>query len=189
MRSPQNRIEGTFPASSAFELYDTYGFPLDLTQVMARERGLSVDVDGFEKLMEEQRERGRAAQKKTVVAAGEEDSVATEFVGFEMDHSKATVVDLRTGPKGETFALVDRSPLYAEMGGQVGDTGLLILKDEKIPVTDTIKRGQTFYLKLATPAPIRHPQSAIRNSPSRRTAPPRDRGASHRDASAALGAA
>ena len=130
---------------------------------MARERGLSVDVDGFEKLMEKQRERGRAAQKKTIVTAGEEDSVVTEFVGFDLDHSKATVVDTRTGPKGETFALVDRSPLYAEMGGQVGDTGMLILKDEKIPVTDTIKRGQTFYLKLATPpqSVIHNPQSAI----------------------------
>ena len=154
---------GSISASVAFRLYDEQGFPLDLTQIMARERGLPVDLDGFEKLMEEQRERGRAAQKKTIVQAGEEDSVASEFVGFEMDHCKATLVDLRTGPKGETFALVDRSPLYAEMGGQVGDTGLLILKDEKIPVTDTIKRGQTFYLKLATPpqSATRNPQSAI----------------------------
>ena len=155
------------PGWVAFELYDTYGFPLDLTQVMARERGLTVDAVSFEELMEQQRERGRAAQKKTVVQAGEEDSVTTEFVGFEMDHCKAMVVDTRTGPKGEIFALVDRSPLYAEMGGQVGDTGLLILKDEKIPIVDTIKRGQTFYLKLATPSQsaIRNPQSAIPPAP------------------------
>ena len=162
--SPRATVLG---GTTAFELYDTYGFPLDLTQVMARERGFTVDVDMFNRLMEEQRERGRAAQKKTVVQAGEEDSIATEFVGFEMDHCKATVVDFRPGSKGETFALVDRSPLYAEMGGQVGDTGLLILKDEKIPVTDTIKRGHTFYLKLAS-APqsaIRNPQSAIPQGP------------------------
>ena len=161
--SADGTISRQITGELAFKLYDTYGFPLDLTQIMARERGLSVDVAGFEKLMEEQRERGRAAQKKTIVQAGEEDSIATEFVGFEMDHCKATLVDLRTGPKGEAFALVDRSPLYAEMGGQVGDTGLLLLKDEKIPVVDTVKRGATFYLKLAAPpqSEIHHPQSAI----------------------------
>ncbi len=139
-----------------FRLYDEQGFPLDLTQVMARERGLDVDVAGFEKLMEEQKERGRSAQKKTVVVAGEEDATPTEFVGFEMDHCKTTVTGLRPGPKGETFALVNRSPLYAEMGGQVGDTGLLLLKDEKIAVVDTIKRGPTFFLKLE-----RAPQTAV----------------------------
>ncbi len=148
-----------FPASQAFELYDTYGFPLDLTQVMARERGLKIDLPEFERLMDEQREKGRSAQKKTVVLAGEQDAAPTEFVGFEMDHCKTTVVGLRAGPKGETFALVNRSPLYAEMGGQVGDTGLLLVKDEKLEVLDTVKRGATFFLKLKE-APVAELENA-----------------------------
>ena len=162
-RNKEGKVLKEVSGDVAFKLYDTYGFPLDLTQVMARARGFTVNITEFESLMDAQRERGRAAQKKTIVQAGEEDTVVTDFVGFEIDHCKATVVDLRTGPKGETFALVDRSPLYAEMGGQVGDTGLLLLKDEKIPVVDTVKRGATFYLKLAAPpqSEIHHPQSAI----------------------------
>ncbi len=156
--------------ADAFKLYDTYGFPLDLTELMARERGLTVDTAGFEKLMEEQRARARAAQKKEVVAAEgnePESTTETEFVGYEMDHCKARVVALQT--RGEdTFALVDRSPLYAEMGGQVGDTGVLILKEQKIPVLNTVKRGGTFLLKLAAEtdrgvavATVETPQNAI----------------------------
>ncbi len=73
-------ISGT----AAFELYDTYGFPLDLTELMARERGLTVDKDGFEKLMEEQRARARAAQKKEVISLSQiETTTPTKFVGYE----------------------------------------------------------------------------------------------------------
>lgn len=159
----------TISGAFAFKLYDEQGFPLDLTAVMAREAGLEVDIDIFERLMNEQRDRARRAQKKEVIAAQTGGPAAaretvTDFVGFELDQCKAWLVALQK--QGEdTFAVVDRSPLYAEMGGQVGDTGTLILRDEKIPVLNTIKRGDTFYLKLAKP-PVteevaRSPQPAI----------------------------
>ena len=74
-----------FMETFAFQLYDTYGFPLDLTELMARERGLTVDKDGFEKLMEEQRARARAAQKKEVISLSQiETTTPTKFVGFEI---------------------------------------------------------------------------------------------------------
>src|SRR5438094_10380354 len=85
-RAPQ--ISGEF----AFKLYDTYGFPLDLTELMARERGLTVDKEGFEKLMEEQRARARAAQKKSAIEVSHIDGkVATIFLGYEHDHTGADV--------------------------------------------------------------------------------------------------
>ena len=112
-------ISGAF----AFRLYDEQGFPLDLTELMARERGLSVDTEGFEKLMEEQRERARAAQKKSVITIADvEAQNATHFLGYDHDHTGADVekvVDL----KDKTGVILNNSVLYAEMGGQVGDHG------------------------------------------------------------------
>ena len=93
------RIDQTFPAETAFRLYDTYGFPVDLTEVLVRERGLALDLESVEKMMEEQRERSRAAQEKEVVSAGEE-TVPTEFVGFDHDEAKAHLVQGR--PPGES---------------------------------------------------------------------------------------
>ncbi len=149
------RITKLMSGRFAFRLYDEQGFPLDLTELMARERGLTVDTAGFEALMEQQRSRGRAALRREVVAAEgnePEGTAETEFVGYEMDHCKSHVLFFQ--PRGgDLFAVVDRSPFYAEMGGQVGDTGLLLLKNEKVPVLNTVKRGGTFYLKLgAAPA-------------------------------------
>ena len=83
------RISKSFPAETAFRLYDTYGFPVDLTEVLVRERGLILDLDSVEKLMEEQRERSRAAQEKEVVTAVE-DNIPTEFVGFDHDEARGT---------------------------------------------------------------------------------------------------
>jgi alanyl-tRNA synthetase len=82
----------TFPAEAAFRLYDTYGFPIDLTEVLVRERGLKLDLRAVEKQMEEQRERSRAAQEKEVVKAVEE-TIPTEFVGFDKDEAMASLVD------------------------------------------------------------------------------------------------
>jgi alanyl-tRNA synthetase len=110
------------PGEFAFKLYDTYGFPLDLTELMARERGLTVDVAGFEKLMEEQRSRARAAQKKEVIeltATGVINSPPTEFVGYE----KLDVTTIALGPSGQKWLIVEETPFYAEMGGQITDTG------------------------------------------------------------------
>jgi alanyl-tRNA synthetase len=144
------RISQAFPAETAFRLYDTYGFPIDLTEVLVRERGLSLDLESVEKMMEEQRRRSRAAQEKDSVMAVEE-TVATEFVGFDHDEAKAQLMKIISREK-QTFAIVDRSPLYAEMGGQVSDTGEVVFQDNKVlPVQDVTKQGRTFYLKLAGP--------------------------------------
>jgi alanyl-tRNA synthetase len=115
-------VTDRLPASTMFDLYDTYGFPVDLIELMARERGLTVDVVGFEKLMEEQRSRARAAQKKDVIevtATGVINSPPTEFVGYE----ELDVTTIGLGPSGQKWLIVEQTPFYAAMGGQVTDTG------------------------------------------------------------------
>ena len=107
----------------AFKLYDTYGFPLDLTELMARERGLTVDKEGFEKLMEEQRARARAAQKKEVISLSQiETTTPTKFVGYEKLESPAKVLEV-VASKTKPPSCWTPVACYAEMGGQVGDTG------------------------------------------------------------------
>jgi alanyl-tRNA synthetase len=138
-----------FPGNFAFELYDTYGFPLDLTQLMAREKGLSVDTAGFEKLMEEQRARARAAQKKEVVAASNVDtSRPTRFVGFEQLQAAGTVLEV-VNVKDKLAVTLDVSPMYAEMGGQVGDTGEAQAGGKVWHIVNTQKAGNTFLHFLA----------------------------------------
>ena len=125
-------------------LYDTYGFPLDLTELMARERGLSVDKAGFEKLMEEQRARARAAQKKEVISLSQIETTApTKFVGFEKLESPARVLEV-VSVKDKTAVVLDTSPFYAEMGGQVGDTGELTGSGQLWRVVNTQKSGNTW---------------------------------------------
>jgi alanyl-tRNA synthetase len=131
--------------SDAFELYDTYGFPLDLTELMARERGLTVDTAGFEKLMEEQRARARAAQKKTVITVqeGVDLVAATKFVGYEKTRIPSRV--LKVIPQEKRWGVVlSESPFYAEMGGQVGDTGIISLGANSWRVVDTKKVHSTW---------------------------------------------
>ena len=128
----------------AFKLYDTYGFPLDLTELMAREAGLRVDTAGFKTLMEQQRERARAAQKKEVISVSSLSSDAqTEFIGFDQLNADATVLEV-VEEKKRTGIVLDRSPFYAEMGGQVGDVGTLTIGDRTWRVTDTQKAGDAF---------------------------------------------
>src|SRR5207249_428296 len=103
----------------AFKLYDTYGFPLDLTELMARERGLAVDVAGFEKLMEQQRERGRKAQKKEEISVeeGELKVEPTKFLGYDFLETESVVETVLPGKKPDELNIVlDRTPCYAEMG-------------------------------------------------------------------------
>jgi alanyl-tRNA synthetase len=133
-----------YPGKAAFELYDTYGFPFDLTELMARERGLTVDKDGFEKLMEEQRARARAAQKKEVISLSQIETTApTKFVGFDHLAVEAKVLEV-VSLKDKTAVVLDTSPFYAEMGGQVGDTGELTGGGQLWRVTNTQKSGNTF---------------------------------------------
>jgi alanyl-tRNA synthetase len=136
-----------------FELYDTYGFPLDLTELMARERGLAVDVGGFERLMQEQRERARKAQKKQEISVkeGELKATTTKFLGYDFLEAEAVVENVLPGKKSDEINIVvDRTPFYAEMGGQVGDRGLLHVPGHdwtevgRLRVTDTQKRGDVF---------------------------------------------
>ncbi len=122
-----------FPATQAFELYDTYGFPLDLTELMARERGLTVDKEGFEKLMEEQRVRARAAQKKEAISLSEIQTTApTKFVGYENIAVQAKVLEV-VSMKDKNAVVLDTSSCYAEMGGQVGDTGQIYVAADVSP--------------------------------------------------------
>jgi alanine--tRNA ligase len=143
--TPQpTREETVFPATEAFLLYDTYGFPLDLTELMAREYGMTVDVEGFNKLMDEQKARARAAQKKEIIAASNLDtSHPTDFVGFDRLTSAATVQDV-VNIKGKLAVTLDHSPLYAEMGGQVGDTGEIQAGGKTWHIANTQKTGSTF---------------------------------------------
>jgi alanyl-tRNA synthetase len=129
------------PAGTAFKLYDTYGFPLDLTELMARERGLGVDVAGFETLMDQQRMRARAAQKKTAIELAETDArLTTNFLGYDHDYTGADVVAVT--PVNEKIAVVlNNSVCYAEMGGQVGDTGEMQTGDRRWKIFDTRKAG------------------------------------------------
>src|ERR1017187_2579019 len=136
-------------ADFAFKLYDTYGFPLDLTELMARERGLTVDVKGFNKLMDEQKARARAAQKKEVISLSQIETTApTKFVGFEKLESPARVLEV-VSVKDKTAVVLDTSPFYAEMGGQVGDTGELTGSGQLWRVTNTQKSGNTLLHFLA----------------------------------------
>jgi len=139
-------LTGDFP----FQLYDTYGFPLDLTELMARERGLVVDVAGFEQLMEEQRSRARKAQKKQAITLEEGKLAAapTNFLGYEFLETEAMVESVLEGSEPNEFNIVlDRTPCYAEMGGQVGDHGLLHVPGHDrtevgwLTISDTQKRG------------------------------------------------
>jgi len=133
-------ISGAF----AFRLYDEQGFPLDLTELMARERGLAVDTAGFEKLMEQQRARARAAQKKTVIELSEvETQEPTNFVGYDTLSTPTTVVEV-VSLKDKTAVVLSASPCYAEMGGQVGDMGELAGGGNLWQVTNTQKVGRTW---------------------------------------------
>jgi len=135
---------GTVLGGFAFKLYDTYGFPLDLTELMARERGLTVDKEGFEKLMEEQRARARAAQKKEVISLSQiETTTPTKFVGYDHSAVESKVLEV-VSLKDKTAVILDTSACYAEMGGQVGDTGELTGSGQLWRVTNTQKSGNTF---------------------------------------------
>ena len=137
-----------FPPDVAFDLYHTFGFPLDLTELMARENGLGLDQARVGELMEIERERSRGAGKKEHIAALDATSeVETEFTGFDRDEDAVRIVDTLE-KDGDAFVIVDKSPLYAEMGGQMSDTGELETGGEKIRVLDTSMVGAAYCLKV-----------------------------------------
>ncbi len=141
------------PGEVAFKLYDTYGFPLDLTADIARERELTVDQQGFEQAMAGQRDRARAASKFSVTDDGAlQTDLETSFSGYEGVSGESTVVALFNDGKavdelavGDDGAVIlSATPFYAESGGQVGDTGVLTSKDHSFTVLDTQKSGKAF---------------------------------------------
>jgi alanyl-tRNA synthetase len=152
------KAKGEIPGADAFRLYDTYGFPVDLTADIARERGLAVDMTGFETAMDAQRERARAAsqfESKGGLPAELASTLApTKFLGYETleaDGCKllAIVRDGRAvasiGEGEEAMLILDRTPFYAESGGQVGDAGFLATPRGRFQVTDTVKAGGVFH--------------------------------------------
>jgi alanyl-tRNA synthetase len=148
-----SRGVSTISGAFAFRLYDEQGFPLDLTELMARERGLAVDVAGFETLMEEQRTRARKGQKKEKISVEEGNLKAepTKFLGYDFLETESVVETVLLGKKPDELNIVlDQTPFYAEMGGQVGDHGLLHVPGHdrtdvgQLRVIDTQKRGDVF---------------------------------------------
>ncbi len=146
------------PGETVFKLYDTFGFPLDLTADIARERGLRIDRSGFERAMDAQRERGRAASHFGSDYGRVELDATTDFTGYERLAGDAKVVALfRDGARvdvleaGDTgMVALDRTPFYAEAGGQVGDTGAIETKRARFTVEDTRKHGQDAHLHVGT---------------------------------------
>jgi alanyl-tRNA synthetase len=144
--------------ADAFKLFDTYGFPLELTQEIAQEHGFSVDLEGFEQEMEKQRQRARAAhQTIDLTAQGSLDELAdflsqTEFLGYSQSSARGVVEALLVGGKsvpqvevGQAVQVVlDRTPFYAESGGQIGDRGYLSGDGLLVRVEDVQKQGDLF---------------------------------------------
>src|SRR5208283_1583498 len=150
-----------FDGVTAFTLYDTYGFPLDLTQDALRPRGIGVDIASFTDAMERQREKARASWVGSGEAADEavwfslrEKVGASEFLGYETESAEGVVAALvRDGKevaalkKGESGAVVlNQTPFYGESGGQVGDTGLMTADGVRFRVTDTQKKGGDLFV-------------------------------------------
>ncbi|MBK8499730.1 MAG: alanine--tRNA ligase [Flavobacteriales bacterium] len=153
--------KGTLPGDRAFELFDTYGFPIDLTQLIAREQGRDVDMTGFEAELKKQKDRSRAA---TAVTTGDWIELAkgeTDFVGYDELSCESRILRYRkvSGKGGDQFQLVlDRTPFYPEGGGQVGDQGWLIQGTDQVEVIDTKRENQLIMhftrelpMKLAAP--------------------------------------
>ena len=145
----ESAASGSISGKEAFELYDTYGFPLDLTSLIAAENNLQVDGPGFDHEMQQQKNRSRAA---TVIDAGDWIEVhagSGTFIGYDTLEVKTKLLKYRTvNMKGKTnYQLVlDQSPFYAESGGQVGDSGLLSFGDQQLNVIDTRKENDLIIL-------------------------------------------
>jgi len=144
-----NEIDG----ATAFKLYDTYGFPVDLTADVARERGLTIDIDGFDKAMGEQKSRARQAGDFDAKAASVAIEKATDFLGYELYENSAEVVSIikdgaqvdSIGEGDEAIVILNQSSFYGESGGQVGDSGTLSSKGGEFVVSDTQKQASSAF--------------------------------------------
>ena len=133
--------------SDAFKLYDTYGFPLDLTELMADEQGMNVDKKGFDKEMQKQKDLAKSSQKFTFDRSNvkwmlDNKGSHSEFVGYDSEESKSKIVKWGN-EDSQVFVVLDKTPFYAESGGQVGDSGSIENKDFSLKVVDTQKSGDS----------------------------------------------
>ena len=153
--------KGEISGDFAFRLKDEQGFPIELTELMARERGLKVDRERFEVLMDEQRNRARAAQVKSVIKLSEiETKEPTAFLGYDAEETESKVLEVVT-VGGKTAVILDATPCYAEMGGQLGDTGTLLAGAEVLAIANTQKSGNTFLHYLASDEVTLTPGAAV----------------------------
>ena len=141
--SQKGRISG----EDAFRLYDTYGFPIDLTQLMAAEKGLDFDLQGFEREMATQQSRSREAGRKSFASEDALDDgflpdKHSEFVGYETLSTQTSIVAWRKGPEGSIEVYLESTPFYAESGGQVGDCGRITSTHLEIAVENTFRVGE-----------------------------------------------
>ncbi|NBC01493.1 MAG: alanine--tRNA ligase [Bacteroidetes bacterium] len=179
-RFAAHAAQGQIPGAVAFLLHDTYGFPVDLTELMAREEGLSLDRQGYDAHMQEQKERARAASdfspaapNGAAPAADSAEATATEFVGYDrLRVDDAVVVDARTVQHNGTTmhqVVLDKTPFYAESGGQVGDQGVLEVGEQTLEVLDTQWHGaQIVHRVNAAPEPTDAPVRATVDAARRR---------------------
>ncbi|HOP55271.1 MAG TPA: alanine--tRNA ligase [bacterium] len=144
--------EGYISGEEAFRLYDTYGFPLELTLEIAREKNIGVDIKGFKEIMEESRERTRAGRKKVFLTTLKED-LTSNFIGYDtlegegevlyLTRNNNPVEELGKGERGEL--VTDVTPFYPESGGQLSDRGIIFSNGTKISVLDVQKKGNAIY--------------------------------------------
>ena len=169
--------DADLPGDAAFKLYDTYGFPLDLTQDALREKGRSVDTSGFDAAMEQQKAKARAAWSgsgeatdATVWFDVAEAAGPTDFLGYDTETAEGLIVALvvdgkqvETVPEGaEVQIALNQSPFYAESGGQVGDTGIIRTETGEAQVTDTRKTAGVFvHLATVTKGSLSNGEAAI----------------------------
>ncbi len=153
--------EKTLSGQDAFKLYDTYGFPVDLTKEILAERGLKVDEEGFEKLMEMQRQRARQARDMDNIGwTNKEDehlyeNIDSQFVGYETEKTQSQIIkiikdneEVEELSQGKAAILLDKTPFYGESGGQIGDTGIIKGKDFTFKVLDTKKTSKGIHIQI-----------------------------------------
>ncbi len=130
-----------FPPAEAFKLYDTFGFPLDLTSLLCRERGIKIDEAAVETLMEQARDLSRASQKKTIVRALDlSTEQETQFIGFDDDTCEATILEIHKQDE-QLYVITDKTVFFTEMGGQEGDEGFLTINGDRLAILGTQKIG------------------------------------------------
>ena len=152
----------TLSGEDAFKLYDTYGFPVDLTVEILKEKGYKVDIDGFNHEMDVQKERARSARDDSNIGWSSQkdesifEGLDSEFVGYEVDEINANIIkiikdneEVNSAKKGDNVILVlDKTPFYAESGGQIGDTGLIKGNDFEVKVIDTKKTKSSIHIHI-----------------------------------------